>query len=102
MKVIQEIEDHIEKELHCSKKYIKCALNYKGANDPLANLYYQLSTNAMANVNKLHEMVVSIIEAYRKEHGEPPAEMLAVYNYLHNKEIDKAKDIKMMWEMYKS
>ena len=102
MKVIQEIEDHIEKELQSSKRYIKCALHYKGANEPLANLYYQLSTTSMADVNKLHEMVVSIIEAYRKEHGEPPAEMLAVYNYLHEKEINKAKDIKMMWEMYKT
>ena len=101
MKVIQEIEDHIHDEMKRSKQYIKCALMYKDENPRLGEMYYQLSQDAMIEVDKLHKMVVSIIEEYRAANGEPPAEMLAVYNYLHEKEIDKSKTIKNLQSMYK-
>ena len=101
MKIIQEIEDHLHEELKSAKHYIKCALKYKEENPRLGDLYYQLSQDSMTSVEKLHNMVVKIIEEYRNDHGEPPAEMLAVYNYLHGKEIDKAKTVKNLQGMYK-
>lgn len=101
MLIIQKIEDQINEEMHDAKKYIKCALNHKEDNKELADLYYWLSQEEMTHADKLHKMVVDIIEDYRRKEGEPPAEMLAVYNYIHEKEIDKAKDIKKMWDMYK-
>lgn len=101
MKIIQEIEDHIHDELKRSKQYIKCALKYKDENSRLGEMYYQMSVDAMTAIDKLHKMVVALIEEYRSQHGEPPVEMLAVYNYLHNKEIDKAKSIKNLQSMYK-
>ena len=101
MKEIKKLEDQIGEELHDAKKYIKCALNYKEENKPLADMYYKLANDEMGHMNTLHEMVVDIIQDYRDEHGEPPAEMMAVYNYIHEKHIDKAKDVKMLISMYK-
>ena len=101
MKIIQEIEDHIHDELKRSKQYIKCALKYKEENPRLGEMYFQLSQDAMLEVDKLHKMVVALIDEYRAANGEPPAEMLAVYNYLHDKEIDKSKTIKNLQSMYK-
>ena len=101
MQLIQKIEDQIDEELHDAKKYIKCAMKYKEDHKDLADLYYWLSQKEMTHADKLHKQVVAIIEEYRRREGEPPAEMLAVYNYLHDKEIDKAKEVKMMWDMYK-
>lgn len=101
MKEIRELEDHISEELHDSEKYIKCALKYKDENKPLADLYYKLSNEEMKHMEMLHEMVVDVINDYKEEHGEPPAEMLAVYNYVHEKHIDKTKDIKTLIAMYK-
>ena len=49
----------------------------------------------------LHGEVTKIIEQYRKTNGEPPASMLAVYDYLHKKQIEKAAEIKTMQAMYK-
>lgn len=56
----------------------------------------------MAHITRLHDEVVRIIETYRAEKGEPPADMLAIYNYLHKKHIEKVAEIKRYQEMYKT
>lgn len=101
MKLIEALEDQINEEMHDSGKYIKCALKHKEDHKELADLYYWLSQEEMAHAEKLHKMVVGLIEDYKKKEGEPPAEMLAVYNYIHKKEIEEAAEIKLMWAMYK-
>ena len=50
----------------------------------------------------LHGEVVRQIEQYRKAKGEPPASMQAIYDYLHEKQIDKAKDVKRCQSMYRN
>lgn len=54
----------------------------------------------MKHMNLLHNMVVKLIENCRKTEGEPPAAMMAVYDYLHDKYIDEAKEVKVMQQMY--
>ena len=40
------------------------------------------------------------ISQYRKEKGEPPAAMMAVYEYLHKQQIGKAAEAKAMQSLY--
>ena len=101
MKIIEKISDMIEEELEDADKYIECALKHKEENKSLADTFYTISTEEMRHVNLLHQEVVRIIEEYRRETGDPPADMLAIYNYLHNKQVDKATDIRVMQTMYK-
>ena len=101
MELIKHIEDQIGEEMQDAKKYIKCALKYKEEHKELADLYYWLSQEEMTHADKLHKMVVEIIEEYRKKEGEPPADMMAVYKYIHEKEIEEAAEVKLMWAMYK-
>ena len=71
--------------------------------DPtLAKLFYDLSTEEMRHMDLLHGEVVRQIEQYRKTKGEPPAAMQAIYDYLHEKQIDKAKDVKSCQSMYRN
>ena len=101
MQIINELEEHIDEEICDAKKYAELALKYKTENKSLADLYYTLANEEMGHMSKLHEQVVSIIEAYKKEKGEPPADMMAVYNFVHKKDIEKSKDAKMLIAMYK-
>ena len=45
--------------------------------------------------------MTTIIKKYRETKGEPPADMMAVYDYLHKKQIDKALEVKALQTMYK-
>ena len=100
MKIIKELSDYIEDELCDAEKYIKKALTIKEEYPDVAELMNMLSAEEMKHMNLLHNQVVKLIEAYRKSEGEPPAEMLAVYDYLHEKFIEFAKEIKIMQQMY--
>ena len=102
MEIIKHLEDQIGSEIHDAKAYIKCGLKRKDEDKELADLYYTLAVEEMDHMNRLHKQVVRIIEDYRKQKGEPPAEMLAIYNYVHEKHIDKAAEVKAMIAMYKS
>ena len=52
-------------------------------------------------MNLLHNEVTVIIKKWRETHGDPPADMLAVYEYLHNEQIEKALEVKTLQAMYK-
>ena len=101
MKVIQRLAEEIEDELKGAKCYIKMALEYKSEYPDLSKTLYNISTQEMEHVKMLHDCVVDIIKDYREEHGEPPADMLAVYEYVHKSQIDKSAYIKTLQTMYK-
>lgn len=101
MKLIKKISKMIEDEIEGAECYVKMALKHKEDRPELAKMFYSLSMDEMEHMNKLHSAVVEIIEEYRKEHGEPPAPMMAVYDYLHEKHISDAADVKTMQAMYK-
>lgn len=67
----------------------------------LAQIFYQLSLEEMDHMARLHKVVTGIIEAYRRQNGEPPANMMAVYEYLHERSIEHAAKVKSMQAMYR-
>jgi hypothetical protein len=101
MKVIKLLEELIEEEIHDVKKYAKLAIEYKEENPGLAQVFYNLSVQEDAHQANLHSEVVKIIEEHRRMHGEPPASMMAVYEYVHKKHIDKLAEARTYQEMYK-
>ena len=101
MKLIKELEEMIEDEISDVKKYAKMATKLKAEHPALAQVLYTISTQEEVHKNMLHNEVVKLIENYRAQNGEPPAQMLAVYDYLHQKHIEKAAEAKRYQEIYK-
>ena len=101
MKIIKLLSHKITEELCDARDYVKLALEYKDEYPDLSRTFYNLSLQEMDHKNILHNEVSDIIKRYREENGEPPADMLAVYEYLHKEHIDKALEVKTLQAMYK-
>lgn len=101
MKMIEKLEKQINEEYSDAEKYITCALLNVEENKELADMYYWLSQEEVKHAEKLHAMVVDIITAYKKEHGEPPEAMMILYRILHERDIEYATKVKTMIQQYK-
>ena len=101
MKIIERLSNKIKEELHDACDYVKMAIELKDEYPELARTLYNISMQEMDHKNLLHNEVTEIIKKYRETNGEPPPDMLAVYDYLHKQQIDKALEVKTLQTMYK-
>jgi acetylornithine deacetylase/succinyl-diaminopimelate desuccinylase-like protein len=100
MKVIKDMSEDIEETLDMAECNIKKAIEYK-LDYPLASqAFYNKSVALMSTIKGQHDAVVTLIEGYRKEKGEPPEPMMAIYNYLHERHINLSAAIKNLQDMY--
>ena len=102
MVLIQKLEEAIEDEIHDVKHYAKWATELKKDYPSLAQVLFTISAQADGHQARLHSEVVKSIESHRKTSGAPPAAMMAVYNYLHKRSIDKLAEARRYQEMYKN
>ena len=102
MTVIKQLSEMIEEELEGAEDYAKNAVKHRGDNPALAKVFYDISLDEMRHVNMLHDEVAMLISDYKREHGDPPQAMQAVYEYLHEKHMEKANKIRMYQAEYKS
>ena len=102
MKLIRDLEEAISDEISDIKKYAMWAAELKESHPTLAQVLYNISTQEDGHQAAIHNEVVKIIEEHRRTHGEPHAPMMAVYNYLHKKSIDKLAEARMYQDVYKS
>lgn len=101
MLLIQKISDRIEEEIKDASDYAQMALAEKEAHRWLADSLYGISEDEMKHMGILHDDVVRLINEYRENVGEPPADMLSRYDYLHKRHIKAAKEAKLYQMMYR-
>lgn len=101
MTIIKKLVKMIDEELEDARKYAECALKMREEYPGLANVYYTLSLDEMKHMNMLHGEVVKLIENYKREKGEPPAAMMAIWEYKHEEHIDAAEEIAVVQAMFK-
>ena len=102
MILIKYLEDAIEEEIEGVKGYAKKAVELKDEHPELAQVLYNISVQEDAHHAALHKEAVKVIEDYRRNHGEPPAAMMAVYEYVHQKHIDALAEARRYQDVYKS
>jgi hypothetical protein len=101
MKLIKELSEMIEEEVEGACDYAKDALKYKESDPILAKTFYDLAGVELQHVSLLHDQVTRIIEQHRREHGEPPVAMQAVYDYLHSRQIEKVNKVRNYLAMFR-
>lgn len=100
MKIIRDLEDMIEYEISDIKKYAKKAAEVKDEYPALAQALFNISNQEATHQAILHAEVVKLIEEHKRLHGEPPAAMMAVYDYVHKKHIEKMAEARRYQEEY--
>ena len=102
MKIIQRLVDRIDDELDGAKMYAKLAHEYKIEYPRVADKFVELAEAEMNHQSILHKEVVKLIDEVRQQKGDPPADMMAIYTYEHDKQIKKAAMIRQMIEEYRN
>lgn len=103
MKIIQTLTDLIDEEIHDGKKYVKLALEYKDKDMAMAEMFYNLSLEEMKHMNTLHNAVVKTINAIKEEKKDNPKleGMQVIYDLLHERFINHAKEVQVLQGMYR-
>ena len=96
MKIIKCLSEDIEATLDMAEENIKKAVMYKDEYPVAARSFYTKSVALMDTIKVQHDAVVALIEGYKKEKGEAPAPMMAIYEYMHERHINKAAAIKSL------
>ena len=100
MKIIKCLSETIECTLDAAEDTIKKAIMYKDEYPAAAKALYTQSVALMDSIKGLHDAVVVLIDGYRKEKGAPPEPMMAIYNYMHERQIVQAAQVKNLQDMY--
>lgn len=101
MTKIRTLMEHIECEVEDAQHYADLALEYKGSDADLAECYRRLAEEELGHMDKLHSQVVRLINEYKRGGKEPPADMMAVYEYLHKRAVKDAECVNVALGMYK-
>ena len=102
MKLIKELTEKISDEISDVRSYAEMAAAVKAEHPSLAQVLYTISTQEDAHQAALHTEVVKLIEEHRRTKGDPPAPMMAVYEYLHKKHIEELAEARRYQDIYKN
>lgn len=96
MKLIEKLSDMIEEEIGDAGKYARCALMYKDEKPDVARTFFDLSNQEMGHMQILHNLVVNLISEYKREHGDPPQYMQDRYEWLHERHVEDANEVRVI------
>jgi ferritin-like protein len=102
MKIIAKLVDFIDDELEGAEDYAECAIKQKAERPRLADKFIELAETEMNHMRILHQEAVKLIDEIRQSEGEPPRDMLAVYEYEHAKQTKRAAVITQMIAEYRN
>lgn len=99
MVIIEKLSELIDDELEDAEGYIKCAIKHD-LDAELSEVFYSLSKQEMHHVDMLHGQVVRLIDEYKSKGNTVPEDMMRVYEYLHEKHVEKADRVKGLMNTY--
>lgn len=101
MKIVEKLSDMMEEEMYDAEKYIECAMKYKEDDMILSKMFFDLSADELKHANMLHENATRIINEYKQQGESVPMNMQAIYDYLHERHMERFNDIKLKQATYR-
>lgn len=103
MKIIKNLIEHIDEEMHDAEKYIVCSLKHKHDGTDLDSLFIKLASAEIEHATMLHEAVVKEIDKARSEmHSKGthiPEYMAEMWNEEHEDYIERMAILKHRLEL---
>jgi len=101
MKIIKCLAERIKEEIHDAESYMDLAITWKEEQPEAAEVFNELAAEELGHMDKLHEVVTKLIDDYKEQHGDPPAGMMALYDYMHEQNIENVMRVKVKQAMYR-
>ena len=101
MKKIKCLVENICEEIEDAEKYAKEAMRMKTEDLELSKVYAELARQELGHADTLHNQAVRIIKAHKANGSETPNSMQVIWDWEHEKIVNKTARIKLMLEMIK-
>lgn len=99
-RIIRDISTDIKCKIKEADRDIRKAIEKVSSYPSLAVKLYSFSVERLEEVDELHEEVVKEIEMYRKNNGEPPQQMLSLWDWEHESIMKDVTEIKLLQEYF--
>lgn len=99
MKEIKMIAEQIRDELDVAEEYAREAARLKDTRSSDASSYADMARQEMGHAETLHKMAVRLIDKETESGAAVPSAMQAVWDWEHERMLDRAARIKTMLSM---
>lgn len=101
MKILTKMIDKADDTLEEIEWYAEKAMHYKADHKEIADVYNKIADMHITIYDMLHKEMVNLIDENKRNGHTPPPEMLAIWDYEHEKLIKRFAEAKLMVEEYK-
>lgn len=101
MKELKEVIVDITEILDCAEMYAKEAVKHKSQCPDLSEVYARIAQDDLIHVGLLHKSVVEMIGSKKRAGVAVPESIQAVWDFEHDRFIDKEADVRRLLAMYK-
>lgn len=101
MELIRQLAEQMEDEICDSKHYAKWAVEVKDKYPELAETLYTISLQEEKHMQMLHDAAEKIISGLKQKNVSISSDMLAIYDYLHKRQIKERENTFRYQELYK-
>lgn len=101
MKILTNLIEKANDTMEEIEWYAEKAHHLKMEHKSLADAYIKIAEMHITIYDMLHTQMVALIEQYKREGHNPPPEMLAIWNYEHEKLVKEFAEVKYMVDDYK-
>jgi hypothetical protein len=101
MKILVNLIEKANDTMEEVEFYAEKAHSIRAEHKALADVYIKIADMHIEIYKMLHDQMVDLIELEKRKGVQPPPEMLAIWNYEHEKLVKQFAEAKFLVEEYK-